>query len=257
MERRKYLVSLYQRLMFLAPTPNHLLISQVRKFVESCCFEYMVKNEMAVHDQLTLEKMRESLNKNPNSEWPLIIDNQVQVLQRFGNLSVHHKPEKINASEVWESIYPSLDKFANWMFTEALGLLQEFDMKPFTIQDWFHGLGDFDFSKPPWNVSIDEETGRFSSKMVLQDLFPKYDWAFELFKKYGYELQIVSTMLFGAALNMPEGPERDKIRNLSISLPVANLFGSFMVMMTDELAEGGMLVDPSMFINRDDSYFVP
>ena len=63
---------------------------------------------MAVHDQLTLEKMRESLNKNPNSEWPLIIDNQVQVLQRFGNLSVHHKPEKINASEVWESIYPSL-----------------------------------------------------------------------------------------------------------------------------------------------------
>ena len=93
--------------------------------------------------------------------------------------------------------------------------------------------------------------------MVLQDLFPKYDWAFELFKKYGYELQIVSTMLFGAALNMPEGPERDKIRNLSISLPVANLFGSFMVMMTDELAEGGMLVDPSMFVNLDDDYFVP
>ena len=122
-----YLVEDYQRLMHLAAVPGHILLSMTRKFVESTLHELLAFHGVAVDDSLNIEKLRDRLKKNPAIEYPLQKDAQVQTIQMFGNLSVHHKHEPIDSNESWKIVYPALSDYTKWLFREVFDICEEFD----------------------------------------------------------------------------------------------------------------------------------
>jgi len=131
----EYLIDEYKRLMHLAVLPTHTLLTMTRKFAESCLHELLIHNNAKVDDSYTIEKLRDSLKKNPNIEFPAQRDLQINTIQLFGNLSVHHKHETINCAESWQVVYPALRDFTRWLFREMFSICKEFDsFEPFKIQ---------------------------------------------------------------------------------------------------------------------------
>tara|TARA_B100000767_G_C19743207_1_gene527198 strand:- start:214 stop:1023 length:810 start_codon:yes stop_codon:yes gene_type:complete len=129
-----YLVVEYRRLMHLAAVPGHILLTMTRKFVESTLHELLAYHGVEVDDSLNIEKLRDRLKKNPNIEFPLQKDAQVQTIQMFGNLSVHHKHEPIDSNESWNIVYPALKDYTRWLFRDVFNICEEFDeFEPLTL----------------------------------------------------------------------------------------------------------------------------
>ena len=130
-----YLVGEYRRLMHLAAMPGHILLSMTRKFVESTLHELLAFHGVEVDDSLNIEKLRDRLRKNPKIDYPMQKDAQVQTIQMFGNLSVHHKKEAIDSSESWKIVYPALKDYTKWLFQDVFHICEEFDeLEPLTLE---------------------------------------------------------------------------------------------------------------------------
>lgn len=131
----EYLIDEYKRLMHLAVIPSHTLLTMTRKFAESCLHELLIHNNSKVDDSYTIEKLRDSLKKNTNIDFPAQRDLQINTIQLFGNLSVHHKHETINCAESWQVVYPALRDFTRWLFRDIFSICEEFEsFEPFKIQ---------------------------------------------------------------------------------------------------------------------------
>lgn len=132
-----YLVDSYRRLLHLAARPNHILLTMTRKFVESCLHEILIFHDAGVDDTYTIDKLRTTAKKNPNINFPNQRDLEVQTVQMWGNLSVHHKHDPVNTRENWEIVYPALKNFTRWVFRDILSICEEFDeMEPMKITDF-------------------------------------------------------------------------------------------------------------------------
>lgn len=135
MKELNYLVEEYRRLMHLAAVPGHILLTMTRKFVESTLHELLKYNGVGVDDSLNIEKLRDRLKKNPNIDFPLQKDAQVQTIQMFGNLSVHHKHEPVDSNESWNIVYPALKDYTRWLFRDVFDICEEFDeFEPLTLE---------------------------------------------------------------------------------------------------------------------------
>tara|TARA_Y100000766_G_scaffold284090_1_gene301515 strand:+ start:45 stop:860 length:816 start_codon:yes stop_codon:yes gene_type:complete len=133
----EYLVDEYKRLMHLAVVPSHILLTMTRKFAESCLHELLIHNDAKVDDSYAIEKLRVSLKKNPNIDFPAQRDLQINTIQLFGNLSVHHKHETINCAESWQVVYPALRDFTRWLFRDVFLICEEFEsFEPMEIQHY-------------------------------------------------------------------------------------------------------------------------
>ena len=108
-----------------------------RKFVESCLHEVLIFHNAGVDDSYALEKLRNAVKNNPNIEWTGQRDLEVQTIQMWGNLSVHHKHDSVNTRENWKIVYPALRNFTRWVFRDVLSICEEFDkMEPMKITDF-------------------------------------------------------------------------------------------------------------------------
>ena len=139
MRDSNYLVEEYRRLMHLAAMKNHVLLSMTRKFVESTLHELLLFHGQSVDDSLNIEKLRDRLRKNPNIDFPLKRDAQVQTIQMFGNLSVHHKHQPVDSSESWDIVYPALRDYTRWLFRDVFKICEDFDK--------FHPMEFSDFAQ--------------------------------------------------------------------------------------------------------------
>ena len=127
MGEHSYLILEYQRLMHLAAIPNDILLSMTRKFVESCLHELLIFHGEEVSDSISIEKLRDKVKSNKKINFPPQRDIQVQTIQSFGNLSVHHKHDPVNCIESWGTVYPALRDFTRWIFRDVFDICEEFD----------------------------------------------------------------------------------------------------------------------------------